>query len=242
MHKLIKTPEKLEEFCFTVQSIKQDFIVNTLDLQSYNNEWQYLNGEIKFADAINYVDAIKIIKASHNDNDKLNIRFNKDLSSTTEIKFIIDSIQRQQDDSTVEISWDGDAVDVENEGKTNFEIAGKNSFKVVSIEVPENDNQTMLVNFTNPVKSGQEFNGLVAVEGSNNFKFSTQGNVLKVFFQEPLSGNLLVEIFQGIQSKDGFKLKNTHTEKVQFSEKNPEVKFLKSGTRLPSSNNLKINL
>jgi alpha-2-macroglobulin len=241
LDKIIKTPKKLETFNFTVQTIKQDFIVNTLDLQSYNSEWQYLNGIIKFADHVNYQDAIKILEASQKGNDKLNIKFNKDISSSTEIKFIIDSIQRNADDSEVEISWDGSVIDVDQKDKTKFEISGKNTFKVVSIEVPEDENQTMLINFTNPVKKGQEFNGLVAVEGANNLKFSTIGNVLKVFFQEPLSGNLLVEVFQGIESNDGFKLKQTHTEKVQFSEKNPEVKFIKSGTIMPSSNNLKIN-
>ncbi|MFY7811306.1 MAG: MG2 domain-containing protein, partial [Flavobacterium sp.] len=241
LDKIIKTPKNLETFCFTVQTIKQDFVVNTLDLQSYDKEWQYLNGVIKFADAINYDEAIKIIKASQKDNDKLQLKFNKDLSSSTEIKFIIDSIQRQQDDSNVEISWDGNVIDVENEGINNFEIAGKNTFKVVSIEVPENDNQTMLINFTNPIETNQDFNGLVAVEGTNNLKFSTIGNVLKVFFQDPLSGNLLVEVFQGIKSKDAFSLKNTYTEKVQFSEKNPEVKWINSGTIMPSSSNLKIN-
>jgi hypothetical protein len=50
LSKLIKTPKSLSEFKFSIKTLKQDFIVNVLDLQSYNREWQYLNGTIQTSD------------------------------------------------------------------------------------------------------------------------------------------------------------------------------------------------
>ena len=72
-------------------------------------------------------------------------------------------------------------------------------------------------------------------------RFATAGNLLKVFFNEPLKGELLVEVFQGIENEDGYKMKQNFSEKVTFEQVKPGVRFIKSGTILPSSNNLKIN-
>jgi len=53
-----KTPKELENFNFSLKTIKQDFIVNTLDLQSYDKDTYYLNGTIKTADNL----SLKMLK------------------------------------------------------------------------------------------------------------------------------------------------------------------------------------
>ncbi|WP_339833260.1 MG2 domain-containing protein [uncultured Flavobacterium sp.] len=233
-------PKKLEEFNFTIKTIKQDFLVNTLDLQSYSKEYQYLNATIAFSDNMDVESAKKIIKASQGDKN-LKIKFDKDLSNTKEYKFVIDSIQRKVEDSKINILWDGSALDIDQQGTVNFDIPGKNNFKVISAQIQEDNAQVLLINFSDPIKKGQNLDGLVQVESASNLKFATAGNLLKVFFTESLKGELLVEVFQGIQSEDGYKMKYDFSEKVTFDQVKPEIRFVKSGTILPSSNNLKIN-
>ena len=46
----------------------------------------------------------------------------------------------------------------------------------------EGDNQSLSINFSEPLEKGQDFKGLVAIQNTSNLKFSTQGNVLKVYF------------------------------------------------------------
>ena len=153
----------------------------------------------------------------------------------------------------------------------------------------------MIINFSEPLEKGQDFKGLVAIQNTNNLKFSTQGNVLKVYFnnekavekpvevvpevvsevvtsdstavvvdsasveesEEPeeavdavepvavvsqkLTGELLLEVFQGIESEYGKKLIENYSEKISFDEIKPNVRFIKNGTILPSSSNLKLN-
>lgn len=285
-----KVPKELKDFNFSVKTIKQDFLVNTDDLQSYSKEWYYLNGTLKTADNLSFEEAQKIIEATQNSKD-LKIKFDKSLSTKREFKFIIDSIQRFEDDSKITIAWDGDDVDIDQKGKVEFPIPGKNQFKVLTIEVGDANNQSVLINFSDPLKKDQDFKGLVSIEGTNNLKFSTMGNVLKVFYdkeptnssvdkgnsnsgavdavvdstavvvdstaapvnnepeiaavaaamEQSFTGSKLVEVFQGIESVDGFKMKNNYSEKLSFEQIKPGVKLLKSGTILPSSNNLKIN-
>ncbi|NJM80030.1 MAG: hypothetical protein HC854_11150, partial [Flavobacterium sp.] len=184
--------------------------------------------------------AKKLVKVEQNGK-AVKVKFDKDLSGKKEFKFVIDSIQRFVDDSKITINWNGKEVGIDQKGTLEYEIPGKNNFKIVNAEVQQDNNQVLLLNFSDPLKKGQDFDGLINVESATNLKFSTAGNLLKVLFEEPLKGELLVEVFQGIQSEDGYKMKQNFSQKISFQQIKPAVRFIKSGTILPSSNNLKIN-
>ncbi|PAM92054.1 hypothetical protein B4N84_24885 [Flavobacterium sp. IR1] len=304
LDKLITLPKEkekeLSDFNFTVKTIKQDFIVETQDIQSYSKEYQYLNCVLKTADNIDLETATKLVQAKQNGNG-LKIKFEKTSNSGKEFRFIVDSIQRFLAASNVEIIYDGDDFDIDQKGQIDFPITSINEFKVVNVEVQEGTNQSVQINFSEPLEKGQDFKGLVAIENTNNLKFSTQGNVLKVYFNnekpaqevvhevevkseveavavdsasvvtdeanigidsaavavpveevqveavaeaEPaktLSGELLLEIFQGIESQYGKKMAENYSQKITFDQIKPSVRFVKNGTILPSSNNLKLN-
>lgn len=292
---IIKVPEELSEFHFTVKTIKQDFLVTTRDIQSYSPEFQYLNGTLKTADKMDIATAMKLVSAEQKGK-KLNIKFDKAQRSGTEFKFIIDSIQRFAEQSTLKIAYDGADADIEQKGNIDYTVTSKTDFKVVNVEIPEGNNQTLLINFSEPLQKGQDFAGLVNLQNSYNLKFAAQGNLLKVFFnndkpaeekpdpvaiavnaqvvvdtaavnttvavdtaavavdtaneeayaepveeEQSFSGELLLEVFQGIESEYGQKMKQNFAAKVSFEQIKPAVKLVKSGTILPSSNNLKIN-
>ena len=293
-------PKELQDFNFSVKTYKQDFVIKTEDLQSYSKDYYYLHGSMKTADNMSFEDAQKLIKANQSDKN-LKIKFDKSASTKTEFKFLIDSIPRLESNSEMEIAWDGDDLDIDTKGKLLFPIPGKNQFKVLKIEVGDENNQSVLINFSDPLKKDQDFKGLISIENTNNLKFTTIGNVLKVFYnnepqssqtviatavdsnkvevvevvdstavvdvatvdsaaaivqnsvdnyevaevvssiEEAFSGTKLVEVFQGIENIYDQKMKMNYSEKLLFDQINPGVKLLKSGSILPSSNNLKIN-
>jgi len=295
--KVAEKDKALSNFNFTVKTIKQDFIVNILDIQSHSNEFQYLNCVLKTADNMDFETAKKLIEAEHNGND-LKIIFEKSNAVAKEFKFRIDNIQRLDSKSNLEIKYDGTDFDMDSKGTIDFPITALNEFKVVKTEILEENNQTLSINFSEPLEKGQDFKGLVAIQNTSNLKFSTQGNVLKVYFnnekavekpvevapevvveatvseeiavdstsvaldtasvEEPeeivtvvepetivssqkLMGELLLEVFEGIESEYGKKLEENYSEKISFDEIKPNVRFIKNGTILPSSSNLKLN-
>jgi uncharacterized protein YfaS (alpha-2-macroglobulin family) len=240
LSKFINVPEKLSDFNFTVKTLKQDFVVETKDLQSYSKEVQFLNASLKTSDVMKLADAKKIVRAEQ-DGRQLPVRFDGNVPSGTEFHIIIDSIHRKEDSSKIKIIWNGDDAGVDKIGEQEFEIPGRNTMKVLSMTVADGDNQELLINFSDPLRKDQDFSGLIAVESVNTLRYAVDGNLLKVFFDEPLNGNFLVEAFQGIENTDGYKMKQTYSMKVLFEQLNPEVKFVKSGTILPSSSNLKLN-
>ena len=289
--KVVEKDKALANFNFTVKTIKQDFVVNTLDLQSYSAAYQYLNGVLKTADNMDFETAKKLVQAEHNGDD-LKIIFEKSAAVGKEFKFRIDSIQRLDTKSNLEIKYDGTDYDMDQKGTVDYPITALNEFKVIKTEMSEGNNQSLTINFSEPLEKGQDFKGLVAIQNTNNLKFSTQGNVLKVYFnnekavektieavpetvsevvvsdstavatdtvvaEEPeevavvepelivgsqkLTGELLLEVFQGIESEYGKKLNENYSEKISFDEIKPNVRFIKNGTILPSSSNLKLN-
>ncbi|WP_281636435.1 alpha-2-macroglobulin family protein [Flavobacterium marginilacus] len=295
--KVAEKNKELSNFNFTIKTIKQDFIVNTLDVQSYSKEYQYLNCVLKTADNMDFETAKKLVEAEHNGKD-LHLIFEKSNAVGKEFKFRIDSIQRLDSPSNLEINFDGTDYDMDQKGTIDFPITALNEFKVLKTELQEGNNQMLSINFSEPLEKGQDFKGLVAIQNTNNLKFSTQGNVLKVYFNnekavekpvevapevvavtetstvavdtasvpqdtasvaepeevvtvaepEPvavvsqkLTGELLLEVFQGIESEYGKKLNENYSEKISFDEIKPNVRFIKNGTILPSSSNLKLN-
>ncbi|WP_017497258.1 alpha-2-macroglobulin [Flavobacterium sp. WG21] len=297
LDKLITIPKEkekeLSKFNFTVKTIKQDFTINTEDIQSYSKDYQYLNCVLKTADNMDVETAKKLVTA-HQNGKEVKIKFEKQTGTAKEFRFKIDSIQRFLEASNLEIAYDGSDFDIEQKGQLDYPITGVNEFKIVKVDIPEGNNQSLLINFSEPLEKGQDFKGLVSIQNTNNLKFSTQGNVLKVYFsntapekkevpvvaeesaelavdssavvvdsaavvtdssavvvvqneeetQEPepvLSGELLLEVFQGIESQYGKKMDANYTEKINFDQIKPNVRFVKNGTILPSSNNLKLN-
>ena len=232
--------DEFEEFIFGVETIKQQFSIVTQNLQSYSKEWQYLKGTLSASDQISLEVAQQLIKAQQGKK-ALNIKFETQADFARRFEFTIDSIQRQEEDSEVEVSWSGKAFDIESEGKESFRVPGKNNFSILEVSIGNTEQQYININFTDPIKKKQNFDGLVTISSAKQLKYTVEGNNLKVYPRGELKGTLEVTVFAGIKSVDDYKLKETYTEKVSFQQIKPEVRLLQSGVILPNSDNLKFN-
>ncbi|WP_106792875.1 alpha-2-macroglobulin [Aquimarina sp. Aq78] len=229
-----------EEFVFTVKTLKQQFSIITDNLQSYSKDWQYIDGTITSSDQMKFDVAKQLITASQKGKE-IAVKFSESIDKSRQFSFRIDSIQRFEDDSEVNVKWSGKSFDIDTEGEDVFAIPGKNNFSIISVSVANVDNQYVEINFSDPLKKNQNFNGLVTISGAKNLKYTVNGNVLKVYPKQELKGTLEVTAFEGIKSTDNYKLKNTYTENVSFQQPNPEIRLLQSGVILPTSDNLKFN-
>jgi len=240
LHKVMDMPKELREFNFAVHTFKQDFIVNVEDVQSYDRSWQYLRGSIQATDLMEFDVARELVTAEQ-DGKKLNVKLVKENGLSRTFNFVIDSVQRKVEDSKVIIFWDGEPFDIEQTDQAEFEIPGKNNFKVIQVEVENGDEQILKINFSDPLEKNQNLKGLVRVQDAQNLRYSSEGNMLYVYLSEIMTGTKVVHIFQGITSIDGMKMKKDFRTEVLFEELLPDVRMVRSGTFLPSSQNLKIN-
>lgn len=233
-------PKELKTLVFGAKTLKQQFNVYTDPLRSYSTDRQYIEGQLRSADQLSLSTVKKLIRVQQQGK-SVSIKFDAAVKEGTQFQFKIDSIQRFKDDSDLEISWDGTDFDIESSGKNSIKIPGKNNFTILNVSVQATQNETVLINFSDPLKKGQNFKGLVVLEGDDKPRFSVDGNTLKVYPSKEIKGTVQLEVFEGILSVEGYKLKTKFEERIAFEQLKPEVRMLSNGTILPSSNNLKVN-
>ncbi|PQJ68607.1 alpha-2-macroglobulin family protein [Polaribacter butkevichii] len=234
------TPQGFNDYTFQFKTITPNFNIQTNNLQSYSKEYQYIEGVVKSADVISLENAKKLLNASQNSDSK-NIIWNESYEKGKIFEFKIDSIKRFVDDSQLEISWDGKAINATSKGKNKILIPGKNNFKVLSLKVNNSTEQYISINFSDRLKKQQNFDGLVAIQNEKKPRFIVNGNELKVFSDNKFEGNILVSVFEGIRNSDDFKLKKLFKETITFEQKKPQIRAISSGTILPNSKDLKFN-
>ena len=233
-------PEELETLTFGVKTLKQQFNVYTNPIQSYSKNEQYIEGQLRSADQLSLATAKELIKVAHK-RENVEIKFDEAVKEGTQFEFKIDSIQRYSEDSELRISWDGSKFEIESSGKNSIKIPGKNNFTVLDVTVARGADQHVLVNFSDPLKKGQNFKGLVLLESDDSPKYSADGNTLKVYPSKEITAAVQLEVFEGIESEGGPKLRSKYTERIAFERLKPQLRLLSNGTILPSSSNLKIN-
>ncbi|WP_273273990.1 alpha-2-macroglobulin family protein [Maribacter polysiphoniae] len=235
-----EVPKELKTMVFGVKTQKQQFNVYTEPLQSYSKDFQYITGHVRSSDIMPLQELKELLSVRQNGKD-IKLKFEGAVAEGTQFFFKIDSIQRFEEDSSLEVVWDGTKKNIESSGKNTIKIPGKNNFTVLEALVQTGEDQLVLVNFSDPIKKGQNLKGLVVLEGASNPRLVVDGNVLRVYPNQEIKGTALLEVFDGIQSADGYKLMSKFEERVAFEQIKPEIRLLGNGTILPSSNNLKIN-
>ncbi len=233
-------PKNLETLTFSVKTLKQQFNIYTDALQSYSKSIQYLTGQLRLADEFALDKAKQLVSAKHKGK-SVNLKFDDAIKKGTQFAFKIDSIQRYEENSELKITWGGGTFNIDSKGENTIKIPGRRHFSVLNATVETGENTKVLVNFSDPIKKGQNFKGLVVLESDASPKYSVDGNSLKVYPSKDIEGTVSLDVFEGIESTDGYKLKQKFTERIAFEQMKPQVRLLSNGTILPSSNNLKIN-
>jgi len=233
-------PKELTEMTFSVKTLKQQFNIYTDALQSYSKNRQYVTGQIRASDILT-LDMVKQLLSVTQKGKAVKIKFDEAVEKGNQFSFKIDSIQRYKEDSELLVSWDGGKFDIESSGKNKLVIAGKNNFTVLDASVETGENQVVLINFSDPLKKGQNFKGLVVLQGVTEPKYKVDGNTLKLYPSQEIKNTATLEVLPGIQSEDGYKLRIKYEQRVAFEQLKPQVRLLSNGTILPSSSNLKIN-
>ncbi len=233
-------PNGFSDYTFQFKTITPSFNIETNHLQSYSKNWQYLEGIIKSADIISLKDAKTLVEASQNGK-KLNLVFNEANENSKYFEFKIDSIRRVIEDSKILVKWNGKAINASNEGENRVIIPGINNFTIVDVDVIQSPEQHLSINFSDPLKKQQNFDGLVSIQNVKSPKYVVDGNVLKVYPSVKLVGVIQVDVFQGIKNAEDFKLKKPFSETITFEDLKPQVKLISNGTILPNSEELKFN-
>ena len=226
---------EFQDFEFNFETITPDFKISFKDLQSYDDQWQYLNAVVETSDLMNSESLKKAITAKQK-NENLKIKFENEDAENTFFNFKIDSIRRHKTGSKLILSWDGNEVGAKTSGEYEYNIPGEMDFQVLDVQTSTGNNPKLSINFSEPVSTSQNFLGLVEIDAKNDFNFDVDGNLLNIYPKENFSGNVELKIDKNLSNKKGETLKQAFSEFVTFKQLKPEVKLISEGVILPNAN------
>ncbi|WP_040559624.1 Ig-like domain-containing alpha-2-macroglobulin family protein [Kordia algicida] len=233
-------PSEFSTYTFAFKTVAPNFTITTNNLQSYSKEWQYLNGTLRSADIIPTEKLEELLSAKQNGK-KLNITWDTPLLNSKTYVFMIDSINRPEDNTQIKISWTGKPINSTAKGTRNYTIPGQNNFSIIGVTVSQGAEQKISINFSDPLLKNQNFEGLVTVTGQPNITYAIDGNILNVYPKNRITGTAMLEVFPGIKNQESFKLKKDYSRRVSFEQQKPQLRAISKGVILPNSKNLTYN-
>ncbi len=233
-------PSEFKSYTFKFKTFKQNLNIQTNNLQSYDTNWQHLDGTIKLADVSTLDKAKTLINASQK-NKPLVIKWDESYQKAKVFSFKIDSIKRYNSDSKININWNGQNIGANNKGDKSITIPGVNNFTVINVEVKQSPEQHLSINFSDPLKKQQNFAGLITLGNTKQPRFVVDGNILKVYPKTRIVGSATLNVFEGIKNTSNFKLQNSFSQNIAFEQLKPNIRLITNSGILPNSQNLKFN-
>ncbi len=235
-------PENLKDFTVNVKTKPLHFNVVVKPPSIYNKDLYYVEGTVEASDVIENSKLSAIVKASYDGQSK-KITFDTVDKYAKIIPFKIDSIQRFDADKVINVAWEGSTLKSSSKGEREVTVTGKSNFKVVSVDVYNDAKQRIEISFSDPIKPSQNLKGLVQFLNTQKrgFTHRVHKNILIIYPTSSHRDKVDVEIFKEIKNTEGISLKKNTIHTLYFEEQKPAVSFIKSGTILPNSENLKIN-
>ena len=236
---VIEVPDDYKHFKFSFHTIKPDFMVAFNGLQTATNTStteMKLGGIIQTADNEDAGNIEKIITASYSSPVKVSWLHN---AATKTHSFTITDLKRLKGAvNELTVHWDGSPLNVDRKGDERFIIPAIGDFKVLDIKAVQDQDQYVLVQFSDAIMVGQELNGLIGINNVTNPAYTIDGSTVKIFSPERLEGNFSVYVHEGVENISHKKITKTYTGNVFFENRLPVVTIPGKGVILPDSGKL----
>ncbi len=236
---IIKVPGHFEHFKFGFQTIKPDFTVTFTGLQTATNtsiDKMKLGGIIQTADSEDPAGIEKIISVNFSSPVQINWQHNP---ITKTHVFTVTDLTREKDKvNPLTINWDGSSLNVNKKGNQDFQIPAIGDFKVLDIRAVQDNDQYVLIQFSDAIMVGQELNGLIGITNVSDAAYTIDGSTVKVYAPERLDGNFSVFVNEGVENISHKKISKSYSANVFFENRMPSVTIPGKGVILPDSGKL----
>jgi len=223
-------------FSFEIKTIQPDFKVSLEPLEFYDKDWAYSYANVQTSDLMNLED-IKTVFFAEQRKNPLNLEWSANQDKSTYFKFKIDSIKRFENASSIELSWNGEAVGAENEGKNTFQIPAKDVFKILDITASSVGSPRLSINFSQALQANQSLQGLIQIEEDRDLNFEIQDNNLIVYPKKTYKRQVKLYVNKNIKSDTGKSLNDDFIESIVFHQSKPGLRKVSKGVILPQSSN-----
>jgi len=146
----------------------------------------------------------------------------------------IHDIKRAKDNDWLSILWDGKVAGSRIKGSEKFAVPAKGAFELYHIKVEPEGEHHLLLSFTELLSPGQDFSSLIQIQGYlGNLRFLVEGNNVRLYHDENLSGSKEIIISENIKNTIGKTLGETMVRSVFFAPPKPAVRIIGRGNIIP---------
>ena len=238
LNKLMKVPDSLSSFLFSVHTLKPNLEIESEGLKSYHSQKgrMIFEGLITTADYEIPSEVEKILDINFN-GIKPKISWNHSKEGRTH-RFQVDSLTRGESPIPIKINWNSKSIGKDSSGTIPLILPGIHEFKVLNTRALQDSEQAVLIQFSDPISKTQDLRGLIELSGVNDARFTLDGSEVKVFSGNPLEGNYLLTAHAGIKNQDEKLLGKDYSASIDIENRSPSVTFPGTGVILPSSGKL----
>jgi len=228
-----------ETFRFQFATYTQHIYTEVYGLNNYddyNIEWQYVHGKISTTDDEDTSLLRQTLTVTCNGK-PLKVRLEEGYEDHS-FNFYADSVERTNEPGKVVVSWNGTIINSLSKGSEELTVSQLGDFELTEAKVVDHEDQSVELNFSEPIASDQDLTGLIRLEGVDKPTFSIEYNVVTIYMPKRIVGSKKLEVFSGIKNFRGHKMRVGDTRHLKFEEPKPLVRIKGSGNILPNSQGL----
>ncbi|MFN7117101.1 MAG: alpha-2-macroglobulin family protein [Saprospiraceae bacterium] len=239
--KIVKgVPKDAQSFQFDFRTRDQYFEVQTNGYDAPNPKdlsKQEFSGTLFTADVAENENIEQTLTAKQNGK-TLPIRWEHQ-SAQLAHNFVITEINRGNQPSEIELEWDGKPVNVVLRGEKQVEVPSLKDFKVTDARVAQDQEQYILLFFSDPLSETQNLDGLVSIRDYNGaLRTVVDGNQVRIYPSERIIGERRIVVSPGVKNLNGKSMANPSEWQVAFEDVQPQVRLVGRGVIMPNSNGL----
>jgi uncharacterized protein YfaS (alpha-2-macroglobulin family) len=228
-------------FEFVVSTLGVNFDVRThgMGVESDRNELMVLWGTVETADREDREKIERIVTATL-DGKPVKVTWEgsgDDNAYTFHVRDLLRTTREQE----LVLSWDGTPLGLpDNKGSQSWRVPALDEFAVTQAVATEvNDQRQIQVRFSDALDARQDLKGLVRLS-NGEFTTSISRNLLTLYVNQDLTGEVTVTLEPTIKSRSGQPLIGEREFKVEFQNTKPQVRFVGRGVILPDAEKLTV--
>lgn len=196
-----------------------------------------ITGELTASDHIDINALSNIIEAKQDRNSELEISW-KSLESSN-FQYKIHNIKRYDNESSLNIAWDGNRIDSKFKGNQNILVPKIGDFSILKSSTAGDGNKKISIVFSDLIDQVQDLKGLIRIENYKGvLNFEIENNVINVYPKGSVSSPIKLNVDESIRNIDGKRLLGRYTKQLNFEVAKPELSSMRTGMIVPSDGKL----
>jgi uncharacterized protein YfaS (alpha-2-macroglobulin family) len=224
---------KTFEFEFSIRELAFEVVTDGLRMEEgADPRKQQLIGRVLTSDPVE-ASALEKTLAAKQGNADLTVRWTHTSDGLTH-EFVVSGIERSNVRSKVALSWSGSPLGLDKQGNAEQVVPSLDEFVVLSAKVVQQEEQYVLLNFSDPIAASQTLDGLVRLENYNGvLRFVIDGNFVRAFPANRISGQRNLRVEPGIRNTAGAAMKERSDWPLNFENLKPNVRLVGRGAIIP---------